>query len=325
MRFVLNPALLACSLAAACGSDPTAPAVEASEAAAAPVPVIERLRLSGIPDSDKEKLTKQYEVVTSYLATELGIPVEYVHAPDYAAAVQGLASNKLDLVWLGGVTAVQAERETAGQARFVAAREEDLRFKSYFIAHRALVDDGTFTAVATRAPGTLADLAKLKPLFAERTFTFGAKASTSGHIMPRHFLESPEVEFSPETGFVSAPGFQVQGGHSATLQQVASGAYDLGVLNYTNWEKADAATQANAPVIFVTPEYVDYCFVAHARLGEALVERLRAALVALDPADPAEKGVLDVFSTTRFVPADPKAWDGIRAVLESGKERGILD
>lgn len=323
MRSILIPfpSLFALWLLLGCGVEDASPTTAAQAAA----PEIARLRLSGIPDSDKEKLTKQYEVVTAYLTAELGIPVEYVHVPDYTGAVQGLAANKLDLVWLGGVTAVQAENETAGQARFVAAREEDLRFKSYFIAHRALVDAGVFAPVQERSPQPLADLAALADAFAGHTFTFGAKSSTSGHIMPRHFLESPEVGISPETGFKSAPGFQVQGGHSATLQQVASGAYDLGVLNYTNWEKADAATQENAPVIYVTPEYVDYCFVAHARLGDELVERLRAALVALDSEDPADRPVLDVFSAKKFVPADPKAWDGIRAVLKSGKERGILD
>jgi phosphonate transport system substrate-binding protein len=283
------------------------------------------LRLSGIPDADKDKLSKMFAPVCQYLTQALGVPVEYVHAPDYAAAVAGLAANKLDLVWLGGVTAVQAEQVTGGQAVFVAARDTDLRFKSYFIAHKSLVEAGQLQALADTKPGTLADLAALRPALAGMSFTFGAKSSTSGHIMPRHFLEDPVVGIDPESHFKAKPGYQVQGGHSATLEAVASGAFDVGVLNYTNWDKADPAKQAAAPVIAVTPEYVDYCFVAHARAGEDKIAKLRAALVALDGSRPEHEPVLEAFGASKFVSVDPKSWDGIRAILKSGKDRGVLD
>ena len=283
------------------------------------------LRFTGIPDSDKAKLTRQFEVVAEYLSAELDIEVEYVHVPDYTGAVTALAANKVDLVWLGGVTSAQAEERTDGEVAFVATRETDLRFKSYFIANRAHVESGRFQEATSREPMELSALAALKDGLAQSTFTFGSKSSTSGHIMPRHFLESSEVGIDPESDFQGSPGFQIQGGHSATLQQVATGAFDVGVLNYTNWEKADAETQAAAPVIYVTPEYVDYCMVAHARLGEEMIGELRAAFEGLDPADEGDAAVLDAFSATRFVAADPKDWDGIRKVLESARERGVLD
>ncbi len=283
------------------------------------------LRFSGIPDADKDKLTKQYEAVKAYLEAALGLPVEYVHAPDYTGAVTALSANKIDLAWLGGVTAVQAEESTGGKTIFVAARDEDLRFKTYFIANRRLVDEGLLAAAPALEPMPLSVLAAMKPVLAGCSFTFGAKGSTSGHVMPRHFLESSEVGIDPEKDFTSPPSYQLQGGHSATLAAVASGAADVGAVNYTNWEKADEATQGNAPVIYVTPEYVDYCMVASQRLGADLIARLRAAFVELDPSIPEEQAVLEAFSAKRFVAADPKAWDGIRKVLESAKQRGVLD
>ncbi len=330
MKPLFRPALcvaLALTPLAACGDSGGTREAQAAESArpdAAKLDVAV-LRFSGIPDADKDKLTKQYEAVKAYLEIELGVPVEYVHAPDYAGAVAALCSNKLDFCWLGGVTAVQAEEQTGGKTVFVATRDEDLRFKTYFIANRALVDSGKLPAAPALEPMPLSALSALKPALAECSFTFGAKGSTSGHVMPRHFLESAEVDLDPEQDFKSPAAFQLQGGHSATLAAVASGAVDVGALNYTNWEKADDATKQNAPVIYVTPEYVDYCVVASQRLGPDLVAKLRQAFVELDPSVPAEKAVLEAFSAKRFVAADPKAWDEMRGVMKSLEERGILE
>lgn len=283
------------------------------------------LRFCGIPDADKAALTRQYAAVAEWLEAELGRPVEYVHVPDYTGAVASLAADKVDFAWLGGVTAVEAEQVTGGQAVFLAARESDLHFKSYLVANREHVASGRFAELAVREPQTLADLAALAPALAQGTFTFGAKSSTSGHIMPRHFLESPEVGIDPETDFLRPAGYQLQGGHAATLAAVASGAVDAGVLNFASWEAADATLRERAPVVYVTPEYVDYCLVGHARLGEELCAKLRAAFVGLDADDARERAVLEAFSAERFVAADPSDWDGIRAVLASARERGVLD
>ena len=282
----------------------------------------EVLRFSGIPDAHTETLQRQYEAVTRYLSNELGIPVEYVYVPDYTAAVTSLAANKLDLVWLGGVTAVQAEERTGGEVTFIASRDTDLGFKTYFIANRALVDAGKLRAAETLNPMPIERLAALKPSFAELTFTFGSKSSTSGHLMPRHFLSGAGID--PETDFKGRAGFQLQGGHSATLSQVTSGAYDLGALNYTTWETADADTRDRAPVVYVTPDYVDYCMVAHNRIGAALIAKLRASFANLDGSNSDQRAVLEAFGAERFVPADPKRWDDIRAVLREATDKGVL-
>jgi phosphonate transport system substrate-binding protein len=320
-RLACAAVVAAVSLISCDDSSSSAPAATSKAAPSA----ARTLRFSGIPDSDKEKLTQQYQAVADWLSAELGMPVEYVHAPDYTGAVTALAADKVDFVWLGGVTAVEAETATRGQAIFLATRDTDLRFKSYFIANRVHVDSGRFVERTDLSPQPLADLAALKPALAQGTFTFGSKSSTSGHIMPRHFLESPEVGISPEKDFAQPAGYQLQGGHSATLAAVASGAVDVGVLNYTNWEKAAPEEKAKAPLIYVTPEYVDYCMVAHARIGNELAEKLREAFAGLDASDPADKRVLDAFSAQKFVKADPKDWDGIRNVLASAKARGVLD
>lgn len=272
-------------------------------------------RFSGIPDAGKEQLSLRDDVVARYLERGLRRPAEYVHVPDYTAAVTALASGKVDAAWLGGVTAVQAERRTPTGVRFVAAREADLRFKSYFIASRSWVESGKLTEVTNRDPAELSGLAALAPVLAQGRFSFGDKNSTSGHIMPRWFLSSPNVKIDPERGFAGPPIYQRKGGHAATLQAVASEAVDFGVVNYSAWETASPELRAAAPVVFVTPSYVDYCLVARADLDAPLLEALSRSFVGLDPAKPGDREVLDVFSARRFVAVDASQWDQIRAVV----------
>jgi phosphonate transport system substrate-binding protein len=263
------------------------------------------LRMSFIPDNNVAALEKVAGKVSAYLKEATGLDVRYEKASDYQACVNGLAANKLDLVWFGGVTYCQAVERTEGKTVLVACRDIDLKFKSYFIANADALAAGKVKVVDK--------LADLKPMLKDLTFTFGAKDSTSGHIMPRHFLVQAGV--APEKDMKGGPQYQLQGGHGATFKAVAGGQVDLGVLNYTVWDSQKPEDKAKAPIVFTTPEYVDYCFAAHERLGQDVIGTIRKALVALDAKNPEHKEVLDAWKCNAFVEADPKHWDGMRKVL----------
>lgn len=263
------------------------------------------LRMTFIPDNNVAALEKVADKISAYLKQATGMEVKYEKASDYQACVNGLAANKLDLVWFGGVTYCQAVEKTEGKAVLLACRDIDLKFKSYFIANKALVDSGKVKKIEK--------LEDLKTLLPELTFTFGAKDSTSGHIMPRHFLVKAGI--APEKDMRNGPQFQPQGGHGATFTAVSRGQVDLGVLNYTTWDSQKPEDKEKAPIIYTTPEYVDYCFAAHERLGKDTIEKLRKALIALDAKNPEHKEVLDAWKCKAFVVADPKQWDSIRKVL----------
>jgi len=274
----------------------------AQEDAAAPKTA---LRMSFIPDNNVAALEKVADKISAYLKEFTGLDVKYEKTSDYQACVNGLAANKLDLVWFGGVTYCQAMERTEGKTVLVACRDIDLHFKSYFIANKEAIEAGKVKK--------LHKLEDLKPMLKDLTFTFGAKDSTSGHIMPRWFLVQAGI--APEKDMKGGPQYQLQGGHGATFKAVTGGLVDVGVLNYTVYDKQKPEDQAKAPIIFTTPEFVDYCFCAHERLGKETIDKLRKALIALDAKKPEQKEVLDAWSCKAFVEADPKRWDGMRKVL----------
>ncbi len=300
MRSPLHALALAGILVACSSESSEAPAPARAEA-----PKV--IRLSAIPDFNKGKLDETAKVLCEHLTKQVGIEVRYVPSSDYTACVNGLVANKLDLVWFGGVTSVEADAAANGEAVFLATRDIDLKFKTYFIASKKAVEAGRI------AP--MDQLTQLKEKAKGLTFTFGDKKSTSGHIMPRHFLTLAGID--AEKDFASPASYRPSGGHAATLQAVVNGEVDLGALNYAYYDKAKPEEREAAPLVHTTPDYVDYCWLAHKRLGEETIGKLRAAMLALDPANAGDKAVLDSWSAGKFVAADSKDWDGIRSVLKS--------
>lgn len=294
LSFVLG---FATYLLAGCGGDAgTAPEV---------APEVAPLRFSVIPDWNKGRLAEQAERLAHVLSERLGVPVRYEPSNDYTACVNGLVANTLDFAWLGGKTTCDAIDVGAGRVHVLATRDIDLRFKSYFVGHHAAVAAGMLAPVA--------DLAAWRGRTAGLRFRFGDVNSTSGHLMPRHFLVAAGLH--PEADFASV-GYS-EGGHAGTLEAVANGSADLGALNYAYYDQAPVELRQRAPVLFTTPEYVDYAWVAHDRIGAERLERLRATLLAFDRDDAAGREVLDAWAAGSFVAARDEQWQAIREVRDS--------
>ena len=162
---------------------------------------VKELRVSAIPDENPTELTRIYASFADYLTRELNVKVTDISGVDYAARVEGLAAKKLEMVWYGGFTFVQA-RKRAGDVVPLVSREEDLTFHSKFI---------------TRSDTNIRTLPDLKG----KTFSFGSVSSTSGHLMPRYFLLQQGID--PERDFAK---FSFSRAHDATALWVESGKVD---------------------------------------------------------------------------------------------------
>ena len=255
------------------------------------------LRVSAIPDEDPQELLRKYEPFTDYIAKEVGVKVKFVPVVDYAATVEGLAANRLDIVWYGGFTSVQATQRAKGATR-LAMREEDASFKSVFV---------------TRTDSGIKELADLKG----KTFAFGSVSSTSGHLMPRHFLKAAGID--PERDFKK---FGFSGAHDATAAWVAAGRVDAGALNFLVWKKLvdkKKIDTGKTHVFWTTPPYVDYVWVAGGGVSEEIREKFKQALLKLDYSKPEDKKIMDLQRTKKFIPAKDSDWDGIRkAAIAAG-------
>lgn len=262
------------------------------------------LYFSAIPDEDETRLIERFSAVAEYLEGELGVDVEFVPVKSYAASVTAFRNDQIQLAWFGGLTGVQA-RLAVPDARAIAQGKEDPIFVSYFIAN---------TDTGLEPSESFPEAAK------GMSFTFGAKTSTSGRLMPEYWIRE-ETSEAPED-FFSRVGFS--GDHSQTLRLVASGAWQIGALNFAVYDKAveeGAPEVETAKVIWQTPPYPDYNWTIRgdvdARWGEGFADKVQAALIGMDDVD-----LLAAFPREAFIPA---ANADFQPIEDTAKELGLIE
>jgi len=259
----------------------------------------ETLRVSAIPDEAPTELQRKFKPLGEYLAKQLGMEVKFVPVADYPAVVESLASDRLDLAWLGGFTFVQVHLKDPNATPLVQ-REQDAQFTSKFIT----------------ANPNVKSLADLKG----KSFAFGSISSTSGSLMPRYFMLK-ENNIKPEDYFSRVA---YSGAHDATAAWVQAGKVDGGVLNASVWQKlvdAGKVDTSKVKVFATTPTYYDYNWTVRGNMAPALKAKIKQAFLDLAPANPEHKAILDLQAASRFIETKPENYQGTE---QAAREAGLL-
>jgi phosphonate transport system substrate-binding protein len=257
------------------------------------------LRVSAIPDESPTELQRKFKPLGEYLEKKTGMKVEFTPVTDYAASVEGLINHKLDMVWFGGFTFVQAHERSKGQVVPLVQRVEDEKFRSVFI---------------TTSPA-ITKLADLKG----KTLSFGSESSTSGHLMPRSFLLAAQIDPDSDLKRIA-----FSGAHDATVAAVAGGKVDAGALNISVWEKLVGEKKvdpAKVRVFYTTPTYYDYNWTVRADMPAPLKKKITDAFLTLDASTPEGKTILDLQRASKFIPTKAENYTAIEA---AAKNAGLL-
>ncbi|PUA16521.1 putative selenate ABC transporter substrate-binding protein [Glaciimonas sp. PCH181] len=257
------------------------------------------LRVSAIPDEAPTELQRKFKPLGAYLEKKLAMKVEFTPVTDYAASVEGLINNKLDMVWFGGFTFVQANARSGGKVIPIVQREEDQKFQSVFVTTNKSIN-------------------KLEDLKG-KNFSFGSESSTSGHLMPRSYLLAAKI--NPD---VDMKRIAFSGAHDATVAAVAGGKVDAGALNISVWEKLVAEGKVDPKVVrvfYTTPGYYDYNWSVRSDMNPVLRQKLTDAFLALNKDNPQDKEILDLQRATRFIPTKAENYAAIEA---AARNAGLL-
>jgi phosphonate transport system substrate-binding protein len=253
-------------------------------------------RVTTIPEEAATEQVRKFTPIAAYMEKQLGMKVEFTPVSDYPAAVEALVNKRVDLVWFGGFTHVQAQLRSGGKIIPIAQREEDTRFQSVFIAK-------TNSGIKT--------LNDLKG----KQVSFGSQSSTSGHLMPRSFLLDAKID--PEKDFRRVA---YSGAHDATIASVVSGRVDAAALDITVWKKFVSENKVDTKdvdVFFTTAPYFNYNWSVHADMPAATREKVMKALLDLNPNTPEGKEILQLNRATRYVPTKPENYKGLEAAAKS--------
>jgi phosphonate transport system substrate-binding protein len=212
--------------------------------------------------------------------------VKLIIPTNYAATVEAIGNDSVDLAYFGGLTYLKA-RKLYGVVPLVQ-RDADRQFHSLFITTRPQITK-------------LSDLR-------DKSFAFGDPNSTSGHLQP--VKEMIEAGIDPDKDMRS----RYTGNHTATAIAVNNGSVDAGAMDETVYRKlADDKTidVSKTRVFYTSRPFVDYVWVVRKGLDPATADAIKKAFVTTT--DPA---VLDVLRATKYVAADDAEYEPLRKVAE---------
>jgi phosphonate transport system substrate-binding protein len=260
------------------------------------------LRFSALPNQNTTELTQKFTPMAAYLGKALGVSVEYVPSADYKASVELFKNGQIQLAFFGGVTGVQARAAVPG-AKAIVQGKEDTAYKSYFIANAS-----TGLTKSDAFPANLGTL----------TFSFGAESSTSGRVMPSHYIQQNSGK--AEKDFFAQP-VTFSGSHDKTIEAVASGKAQAGVCDYLVYEKLVKEGKVDPNVVRViweTPTFPDYNFTAHPNLekdfGAGFTDKVKAALLEMGTAD---ASLLQAFPRSALIEARNEDYKTIEDVCKA--------
>lgn len=157
----------------------------------------------GLFQPDREKNDATYRPLAAYLATRLNRPVELRTVDSWEGLAKSLANGETDLALMGPWGYVLANHQAGAQAIATILYDGKPEYFAIMITHP---DSG------------IDKPADLKG----RSFAFGDKGSTSGYLIPLHYLMTQGI--TPENYF----GKVVHTSHQAIETQVTQGVLDAG-------------------------------------------------------------------------------------------------
>lgn len=255
------------------------------------------LRVAMAPDASPADQAARFEPLGQFLEKRFKMRVKWVPVASEAFAVRALLNREADLVWLNGLSYVQANLRSGNKVALLVQREEDQKARSVFI---------------TTASTGIKKLQDLKG----RTLSLGPPASTSDSLMPRSALVAAKLR--PETDLKPLPP---AANAQAIVAAVASGKADAGALSQAAWEKLVADKQVDSAavkVFFTTPVYTDHTWAALADMDENTRKTITGGFLVLEAVG-GGRDILKQQGAHRFVEAKPAAYDTVRAAaVEAG-------
>ena len=256
------------------------------------------LRIGILPDESEVILRERLTPLFEFLSQETGLSYELVIPNNYAELVRAFGEGLIDLGYIGGVTFMQAN--SVYDAVPLVMRDVDTRFTSVLV-------------VAGESIKTLEDLRG-------KRLAFGSRLSTSGHLMPRHFL-LVEYGVTPEEYFHSV---QYSGKHDRTAYWVRDGVVDAGVVNAEVIRKmmADGRLKpGDIRIILTTPPYPDYVWAMRPQTRPVDRENIMRAFLQLSTDDPQHAAILSNAGAASFYPASIEDFSMLKEVMT---RRGVL-
>ena len=252
------------------------------------------LHVGILPDQNMDNLYERYDPLLKHLAAETGIKFELVIPSSYSELIQLIGNRKVDMAYLGGLTFLQAH--TLYGVQPLVMRDVDMRFISVFFSKD------------NNASQDLID-------FKDKVFSFGSRYSTSGHLMPRHFMKINK-QIIPEEFFSEV---RFSGAHDKTAYLIRDGKADVGVANAEIIRAMFQDGRLKEKDLYIfreTPPYPDYVWAVDKDLADDVRNQLRDVFLGLEIDNIDQENILRELGAGEFLPAGINDFVSLKNIAE---------
>jgi phosphonate transport system substrate-binding protein len=192
----------------------------------------EKLNCGLFGGDDAEAALAEQGPLADYLASYLGIPVEYTTGTSYNAVIEAMRAGHTNCGTVGGFSYILAVQEAGAEALAVEVNANDEN-----PVYDPSLRPAYFSVISVKKGSGIASLADLKG----KNFSFVDPASTSGYLIPSSDLVAAGVQ--PETD----------------LTTIFAGSHPTSAIALWN-DKVDAAASTEATLVNLAKEgQIDYC------------------------------------------------------------------
>lgn len=260
----------------------------------------------GVQATRPEEARAAWQPLVADLGRRLGVPAEVV-AASQAETVQALAVGRIDVAWLSSSAAIDAAVDA--DARAFALYQNVNGTQGYKAVLVTRVDTGIRSLEEALVP-------------ARWRYAAGAKTSTSGYVLPQHFLFGPRGT-TAERLFRSVS----YGGHFQNLDALWAGQADVIVNNTTDlavFQARTAGAREQLRTLWESPLVPNDVLMVRAAMPPAQRQRLAELFLAYGRSE-AEKELLRKASgISHFVAADNRLLEPV-AAFKFGTERAAIE
>jgi phosphonate transport system substrate-binding protein len=232
------------------------------------------INMGVITEENAEDRAKRWDPVRDYLSKELGVPVKWREATDYAGVIEALKAKKVELAWFGPASFARAWIVTDGQAVPLAAEIDKDGGFGYF---------GVIIVKKDSPYKTVEDLKGVR-------FGFADPNSTSGYQAPNFFLT--EQGYKPDEFFGSTT---FSGSHENSVKMLYEGNFDAVATWWTNDKKSNMSRMEDKGmiepgayrIIWKSPRLPSDPFTVPAWLPQQMQDDIQKVLLAMPEKDPA--------------------------------------
>lgn len=252
------------------------------------------LKLAFIPQENPEKLLGDIQVITDYLAGEIGVPVEGFVTLDHAAAVEALRTGGADISFSGALPYVLAHDQVGAEVLL----SEVYRGRASYVAR-----------IFVRKGDGIDELADLEG----KTIAFADPISESGYLYPLEMIANAGLmaRGSDPQSFFRRVYFA--GGYQQAIQAVANGLVDAaGVSEFADL-LLSPEQQGRVKWIAESEPIPAHAVIARKHLDPELKRRFVAAMLKLN--EPQNRWLLQhVYAPDGYVVTGHDAYEPVAIV-----------